>query len=401
MESPKDHLAGYLRGLVVLVAVQAALGFVIASAYRPTVANAHFDVAAMRPSYELDLHYAGTAVLILGSLALVVAMVAKARYAELSKAWYGLLIVFLGSLGAQVTGNLLPWDRHDVQTVAVEASIATRTPVVGPTLSEQMLGGSEVGQSTLTRWFAVHQFVIPAALLGGCVLILMGLGKRRHPTWTFAAPTIAALALAVILKAPTGSGATATDAASFDALPGWYVWPMHGALRGAESISTSLGWLGFALLPGLCVAYLFLLPKLHARLGDEPLRKTGMGLGLTLLGCGLIFAGPCAPITGNQDPSDYKPADQGLPTKPIDAALAARGKELFNSVGCRKCHVIDGPGNGIRLDGVNRKYPNPQFYIDFLENPSRIKPGTTMPQFPNLKEEDRKALAEYLRQPRN
>ena len=30
----------------------------------------------MRPSYELDLHYAGTAVLILGSLALVVAMVA-------------------------------------------------------------------------------------------------------------------------------------------------------------------------------------------------------------------------------------------------------------------------------------------------------------------------------------
>lgn len=44
-------------------------------------------------------------------------------------------------------------------------SIASYAPVLGPVIRELLLGGPEVGQSALTRFFTLHVAVVPVLLM--------------------------------------------------------------------------------------------------------------------------------------------------------------------------------------------------------------------------------------------
>ncbi|MCZ2991058.1 menaquinol-cytochrome c reductase cytochrome b subunit, partial [Acinetobacter baumannii] len=77
------------------------------------------------------------------------------------------VLIFFVMLGLGFTGYLLPWDMKALFATKVGIQIAEQTPLIGPYIKTLLAGHSEiVGAQTLTRFFAIHVFFLPAALLG-------------------------------------------------------------------------------------------------------------------------------------------------------------------------------------------------------------------------------------------
>lgn len=75
----------------------------------------------------------------------------------------GLLVLVLGF---GFTGYLLPWDQKAYWATTVGTRIAEVTPFVGDYILRIMRGGNELTGVTLARFFGVHVWFLPAALLG-------------------------------------------------------------------------------------------------------------------------------------------------------------------------------------------------------------------------------------------
>src|SRR6185369_1686376 len=91
--------------------------------------------------------------------------------------WFGLLLLLL-VLGLSLTGYLLPWDQKGFWATKVATNIMAITPFIGPQLQQLVLGGTEYGHHTLTRFFALHAGVLP-----GLMILLIGAHVylfRRH-----------------------------------------------------------------------------------------------------------------------------------------------------------------------------------------------------------------------------
>ena len=67
--------------------------------------------------------------------------------------WLGLVLMQI-TLGLSLTGYLLPWDQKGYWATQVATNIAGIVPFVGDQLQKFVVGGSEYGHHTLTRFFA-------------------------------------------------------------------------------------------------------------------------------------------------------------------------------------------------------------------------------------------------------
>jgi quinol-cytochrome oxidoreductase complex cytochrome b subunit len=74
----------------------------------------------------------------------------------------GLLIL---TLGASFTGYLLPWDQLSYWAITVGTNIAGYVPLVGQSAKELLLGGPEVGQDALIRFYTLHIAVLPVLMM--------------------------------------------------------------------------------------------------------------------------------------------------------------------------------------------------------------------------------------------
>lgn len=63
------------------------------------------------------------------------------------------------------TGYLLPWNQVSYWATTVGTEIPGAVPVIGDTLKFLARGGSEIGQLTLTRFFAFHVIILPALVI--------------------------------------------------------------------------------------------------------------------------------------------------------------------------------------------------------------------------------------------
>lgn len=79
--------------------------------------------------------------------------------------WFGIGLLML-TLGLALTGYLLPWDQKGYWATNVATNLIAITPVVGPELQNLVVGGASYGHHTLTRFFALHAGILPAATIG-------------------------------------------------------------------------------------------------------------------------------------------------------------------------------------------------------------------------------------------
>ena len=69
------------------------------------------------------------------------------------------------TLGMAFTGQVLRFDQDAYWGLGIGASIASRVPLMGPSIVSLMLGGPIIAGATLSRFFALHVFVIPGLLI--------------------------------------------------------------------------------------------------------------------------------------------------------------------------------------------------------------------------------------------
>jgi ubiquinol-cytochrome c reductase cytochrome b subunit len=75
------------------------------------------------------------------------------------------VFMLLMTLGMAFTGQVLRFDQDSYWGLGIGASIVARVPFIGGPLVHLMLGGPIIAGATLTRFFALHVFVIPGMLL--------------------------------------------------------------------------------------------------------------------------------------------------------------------------------------------------------------------------------------------
>jgi ubiquinol-cytochrome c reductase cytochrome b subunit len=82
------------------------------------------------------------------------------------------------------TGQVLRFDQDAYWGLGIGASISSRIPVLGPWIVNLLLGGPIIAGATLSRFFALHVFVIPGSLIafvGLHLLLVLKLGINEWP----------------------------------------------------------------------------------------------------------------------------------------------------------------------------------------------------------------------------
>ena len=75
--------------------------------------------------------------------------------------WVVGVILLVLTLLLSFTGYLLPWDQLALWAITVGSNIAGSAPVLGGQTKLIMLGGFEVGPSTLIRFYTLHVIALP------------------------------------------------------------------------------------------------------------------------------------------------------------------------------------------------------------------------------------------------
>lgn len=98
--------------------------------------------------------------------------------------WIIGVFLLLLTLGMAFTGQVLRFDQDAYWGLGIGASIMSRVPWIGGSLVHMMLGGPIIGGQTLSRFFALHVFIIPGTLLvlvGLHVWMVLRLGINEWP----------------------------------------------------------------------------------------------------------------------------------------------------------------------------------------------------------------------------
>jgi cytochrome b-561 len=78
--------------------------------------------------------------------------------------WVIGVAMLLLTLLLSFTGYLLPWDQLAFWAVTVGTNIAASIPGIGPAVRELLIGGRNIDQPTLIRFYVLHVIVLPGAL---------------------------------------------------------------------------------------------------------------------------------------------------------------------------------------------------------------------------------------------
>src|SRR6202521_454265 len=98
--------------------------------------------------------------------------------------WIVGVFLLLVTLGMAFTGQVLRFDQDAYWGLGLGASIASRVPLIGPSIVNLMLGGPIIAGATLSRFFALHVFVVPGLLIAFVavhLLMVLKLGINEWP----------------------------------------------------------------------------------------------------------------------------------------------------------------------------------------------------------------------------
>jgi ubiquinol-cytochrome c reductase cytochrome b subunit len=97
--------------------------------------------------------------------------------------WMVGIFLLLITLGMAFSGQVLRFDQDAFWGLGIGASIASRVPIAGPWTVHLLLGGPIIAGATLSRFFALHVFVIPGLLIGLVSLHLLMVLKLGINEW--------------------------------------------------------------------------------------------------------------------------------------------------------------------------------------------------------------------------
>ncbi len=171
---PKDSKWAYVFGSATLFTfiLQVVTGVGLALLYQPTSETAYESIKYISLSVPLGsvlrgLHnFGASAMIILVGIHMIRVYIMAAFKYPREMSWISGLILLLLTLGMAFTGQLLRWDSNGVWTAIVGAEQAGRVPFIGKLIARFLLAGETLGGATLSRFFAIHVFLIPAFLFG-------------------------------------------------------------------------------------------------------------------------------------------------------------------------------------------------------------------------------------------
>jgi len=155
----------------VLFGILTTTGIYLMFFYTPTVGTAYGDMQTIHTGVgfgELirNVHRWSAHLMVL----VVVFHLARVFFAGAYKKprefnWVLGVVLLLLTLGLSFTGYLLPWDQLSYWAVTVGTNLVHYVPLLGGSLSKLLIGGNQIGQPTLTRFYALHVAVLPLTLV--------------------------------------------------------------------------------------------------------------------------------------------------------------------------------------------------------------------------------------------
>jgi ubiquinol-cytochrome c reductase cytochrome b subunit len=420
-----------------LLLIQILSGVGLALVYVPTADQAYESLAYLNDQQPLgwflrSLHYwSGSAMVVMVVVHMTQVFLHGAYKYPRELNWLtGVLLLFL-TLGMAFSGQVLRWDADAYWGVGVGASMAGRVPVLGPYVVDLLLGGPVIGGDTLSRFFALHVFVIPGLLLAFLALHLWLVLKRgisappvpgvsvnprtyqeEYETELkrdsvpffgeamlkdalFSSLTVVVVVVLAAIAGPKGPGALPEPALlGANPKPDWpFLW-LFALLSLSPPSSETLIILG---MPVVLIGALLLVPFVSNRGERAPTRRPVAVLSVivifTVLGV-LTYYGataPWSPVMGSWS-GDAVPPDLVRDSSPVQL----QGMLVLQNKQCRNCHALEGIGGrrGPDLSGVGIRLTRDQL-IDQISNGT--PGGGNMPAYgKQIKPAEMSALVQLL-----
>ena len=413
-----------------LIIVQIMTGIGLTLYYVPSADHAyqsvqHIDALAFGAFVRGVHHWSASALVILiGLHTLRVFFQAAYKYPR-ELTWIIGAVLFVVMLGFAFTGYLLPWDQKAYWATVVGTNVAGSAPFVGDFVLGLLRGGPALTTDTLTRFYGVHVWVLPATLLAGVGLHLfmvirqgIAAAPRRKPivedvpgeaqkdryAREYAAEKrgghpfyqsllkdaiVAAVFMMIVTALAIGIGAPLEAQANPNAVgyvprPEWYfldmfqmLWYVSGP---AEPLIIFLaGTIGFVVF--------LLLPFLDRGRERHPRRRpiaTGLGVAVVAGVVALTALGAMSPVASTD-------TTVSVDTATLTDAQKA-GLKIYQVEGCASCHMISGHGGtaGPELTKVATKLTGPEIQQQIL------KPRDKMPPYTDISDADMQLLLDFL-----
>jgi ubiquinol-cytochrome c reductase cytochrome b subunit len=426
----------YVFGSAALVVflLQLVTGILLALVYVPSAADAWSSLQSLNHDVTLGwfiraMHGWGSNFMVAIVLIHMVQVFLFGAYKfprELT--WILGVFLLLMTLGMAFSGQVLRFDQDAYWGLGIGASIASRVPVAGPAIVKLMLGGPIIAGATLSRFFALHVFVIPGMLIGFVclhVLMVVKLGINEWPmpgrivkraTYTsqyheltkkdgapfvpyavwkdmfFAAFILLAVAACALYFGPFGpSGRPDPTIIQTVPKPDYFFLWLYALL---SLLPPSMETPALLIGPVIVIGALILLPFLSGE-GEKSWRRRPIAVLTVLLVA--ITLGTFTHLAGFTPWSPQMNAWSGDPVPPRflrgTTALERQGALVFQSKQCRNCHSLGDLGGqrGPALDTVAVRLTQDQLIRQVIQG------GGNMPAYgKNLSPPETTALVAFL-----
>jgi len=147
--------------------VQVATGFAMTFYYRPTVTEAFASVEYIMTEVNFgwlirSVHRWSASMMVLNMILHVCRVYLTGGFKKPRElTWVTGVALASVTVSFGVTGYSLPWDQVGYWACKIVTGVPDAIPIVGGLLVEVLRGGVSVGQSTLTRFYSAHTFVLP------------------------------------------------------------------------------------------------------------------------------------------------------------------------------------------------------------------------------------------------